>query len=221
MSTLTEDLRKTAVDAGYVVVGITDLAVERARGAQAQLVQVGDDVRTELAPERLQAKLSGAVRTLPRQARALPTSAVSRGLEAAGKVEDGFDGLAGRGKTLVERIRRQRATQDLVQQGRTTLSRTKAAVTTVRRGAKDTEVAAKGAVTSARKDAATTAQAARTTAKKATAKRTSPAAKRTATTAKKRTAASTSAAKGAGTSARKTAARATKAVAAAADKVGD
>jgi len=216
MATLTEDLKKTAVDAGYVVVGITDLAVERARGAQAQLVQVSTDVRTELAAERLQAR----VRTLPQQARTLPTAAVSRGLEAAGKVEEGFDDLAGRGKQLVGRIRKQKATQDLVQQGRTTLSRTKAAVTTVRRGAKDTEVAAKGTVTSARKDAATTVEATRASVSKATAKSTKPAAKRTATTAKKRTTASKTAAKGAGTSARKTATKAVKAASSAADKVG-
>jgi heparin binding hemagglutinin HbhA len=216
MSTLTEDLKKTAVDAGYVVVGITDLAVERARGAQAQLVQVRDEVRTELAADKIQAR----VKAVPAQAKTLPTTAVSKGLEAAGKVEEGFDDLAGRGKSLVERIRKQRATQDLVQQGRTTLTRTKAAVTTVRRGAKDTEVAAKGAVTSARKDAATSVDAASKTAKKATAKRTTPAAKRTATTAKKRTAASKTATKGATTSARKTATQAVKAASAAADKVG-
>lgn len=216
MSTLTEDLKKTAVDAGYVVVGITDLAVERARGAQAQLVQVRDEVRTELAADKIQAR----VKAVPAQAKTLPTAAVSRGLEAAGKVEEGFDDLAGRGKSLVERIRKQRATQDLVQQGRTTLTRTKAAVTTVRRGAKDTEVAAKGAVTSARKDAATSVDAASKTAKKATAKRTTPATKRTATTAKKRTAASKTATKGATTSARKTATQAVKAASAAADKVG-
>lgn len=216
MATLTEDLKKTAVDAGYVVVGITDLAVERARGAQAQLAQVRSDVRTELAAERIQAR----VRTLPEQARTLPTVAVSRGLEAAGKVEEGFDDLAGRGKKLVGRIRQQKATQDLVRQGRTTLSRTKAAVTTVRRGAKDTEVAAKGTVTSARNDATTTLEAARTSATKATAKSTRPAAKRTATTARKRATASKTATKGAGTSARKTAAKAVQAASAAADKVG-
>jgi len=216
MATLSQDLKKTAVDAGYVVVGITDLAVERARGAQAQLAQASVDVRTELAADRIQAR----VRTLPQQARTLPTAAVSRGLEAAGKVEDGFDDLAGRGKKLVGRIRRQKATQDLVQQGRTTLTRTKAAVTTVRRGAKDTEVAAKGAVTSARKDASTTVEAARTSASKATAKGTEPAARRTATTAKKRTAASQTAAKGARTSGRKTASKAVKAASAAAGKVG-
>lgn len=216
MATLTEDLKKTAVDAGYVVVGITDLAVERARGAQAQLVQVRDEVRTELAADKIQAR----VLAVPAQAKTLPTAAVSRGLEAAGKVEEGFDDLAGRGKKLVERIRKQRATQDLVHQGKATLTRTKAAVTTVRRGTKDTEVAAKGAVTSARKDTATTVEAAKKAATKTTAKRSTPAVKRTATTAKKRTASSQAATKGAGTSARRTATKAAKAASAAADKVG-
>lgn len=216
MATLTDDLKKTAVDAGYVVVGITDLAVERARGAQAQLVQVRDEVRTELAADKIQAR----VKAVPAQAKTLPTAAVSKGLEAAGKVEEGFDDLAGRGKQLVERIRKQRATQDLVQQGKATLTRTKAAVTTVRRGAQDTEVAAKGALTSARKDAAESAEAAKKTASRTTAKRTTPATKRAATTARKRTAASKSATKGATTSARKTATKAVKAASAAADKVG-
>ena len=39
-------------------------------------------------------------------------------LEAAGQVEETYDDLAVRGRKLVERIRKQRATQDLLAQGR-------------------------------------------------------------------------------------------------------
>ncbi len=216
MATLTDDLKKTAVDTGYVVVGITDLAVERVRDAQTRAAEVSNGVRNELKADRLQAKAAA----IPSHAMGLPTSAVSKGLEAAGKVEDGFDDLAARGKKLVERIRKQRATQDLVSQGKATLTRSKAAVTTVRRGAKDTQTSAKATVTVATREAEKTVAATkRTVAKRADA--TKPAVKRTATTASKRTAASKTASKGAVTSTRKTATKAVKAVSAAADKVGD
>ncbi len=222
MTTLTDDLKKTAVDTGYVVVGITDLAVERVRATQASAQKRAADVRKELDSVSLQASVQQA-RQLPLAAKQLPTTAVSKGLEAAGRVEEGFDELAGRGKKLVERIRRQKATQELVEQGRTTLSRTKAAVTTVRRGTKDTTTAAKATVTTATRQAEKAAESTRTTATKSASsatKATKAPAKRTATTARKRAAASKSATKGAATTARKTAASATKAASAAADKVG-
>ncbi len=216
MTTLSDDLKKTAVDTGYVVVGITDLAVERVRATQSTAQKRAAEVRKELDGVNLQASIQQG-------AKQLPTTAVSKGLEAAGKLEEGFDDLADRGKKLVERIRRQKATQDLVEQGRTTLSRTKAAVTTVRRGTKDTTTAAKATVTTATRQAEQAAETTKTSvsssATKAT-KATKTPAKRTATTARKRATASKSAAKGATTTAKKTAASATKAASAAADKVG-
>lgn len=204
MTTLTDDLKKTAVDTGYVVVGITDLAVERVRATQAKAAEV----RKDFDAEKIQASLQQGAKQLPTAAKNLPTTAVSKGLEAAGKVEESFDDLAARGKSLVERIRKQKATQDLVQQGRTTLSRTKAAVTTVRRGTKESTTAAKATVTTATREAQKATTATKTPAK------------RTATTARTRADASKTAVKGAATTARKTAATAGKAASDAADKVG-
>jgi heparin binding hemagglutinin HbhA len=208
MTTLTDDLKKTAVDTGYVVVGITDLAVERVRATQAKAAEVRADVLKAYDAEKIQASLQESAKQLPTVVQNLPTTAVSKGLEAAGKVEESFDDLAARGKSLVERIRKQKATQDLVQQGRTTLSRTKAAVTTVRRGAKDTTTAAKATVTTATREADKAATATKTPAK------------RTATTARTRANASKTAVKGAATTARKTATTARKATSDAAAKVG-
>ena len=58
---------------------------------------------------------------------------MARALELAGRAEIGYEGLAERGKVVVERVRSQKATQDLIDQGKVTISRTKAAVTTARK----------------------------------------------------------------------------------------
>lgn len=210
--TVATDLKKTATDTGYAVVGLTDLAVERVRGAQARAVEV----RTEL--EKVQ--LEGELKRLQTKVQQLPTAAVSVGVEAATKAEETFGELAARGKTLVERISSQRATQDLLKQGKLTISRGKAAVTTIRRGADDTNSAAKATVTTAEREASETAKAVKTTTRKGT-QGTKSTAKRTATTARKRAAASKSATKSAATAAQKTADAAVKATDAAADKVGN
>lgn len=195
---ITAEIKKTATGTGYAVVGVTDLAVEQVR-----------NVRSELQRKNVQTRVQQA-----------PTVAVTRGLEAAGRVEETYDDLAARGKKLVERIRRQRATQDLVQQGKTTLSRTKAAVTTVRRGAGDTRTAARATATTAQREADATATATKRSVRKNTAG-TKSAAKRTTTTARKRTSSAKSATRAATTTAKKTAGTATRATGAAASKVGD
>lgn len=212
MATITDDIRKTATDTGYAVVGITDLAVQRVRTAQAKAVHARESFHADAARAKVEAELKRAQSTVV----TLPGTAVSSALEAAGKVEEGLDGLTSRGRTVVTRIRRQKATQDLVQQGRTTLSRSKAAVTTVRRGAGDTQSAAKATATTARREATEARAAARTSTAG-----TKSAAKRTATTTRKRAAASRTATRSAATSARKSAAAAAKATAAAASKIGD
>ncbi|GAB2694684.1 hypothetical protein [Thalassiella azotivora] len=209
---VTTELRKTATDTGYAVVGITDLAVEQIREAQARAAAV----RAEIERVRVEAelkKLQGRVQTLP-------ASAVSAGVEAAGKAEQAFDGLAERGRTLVSRIANQKSTKDLLAQSRSTISRGKAAVTTVRRGAADTRTAAKATATTAEREVAETASAVRTTTRTRT-QGTKSAAKRTSTTARKRAASSKSATKAAVTTAKKTAETAAKATEAAAEKVGD
>jgi heparin binding hemagglutinin HbhA len=208
----TADLRKTATDTGYFVAGLTDLAVERARSAQARAAAV----RAELDKVKVDAEL----KRLRGSVTALPTAVVSVSIDAATKAEEAFGELTARGKSLVERVSSQRSTQDLLRQGKATLSKGKAAVTTVRRGTAATATAAKAAVTTADRDAAKTTKAVKTTTRKQTAG-TKAAAKRTTTTASKSAAASKTATKAAVTSAAKTADAAVDAVQDAAAKVGD
>lgn len=208
---LATDLRRSVTDTTplLALVGATDLAVEYVRDA-------GDRI-TSIDP----AKLGSGVAHSVQQA---PANAVAAALEAAGRAEARYEALAERGKTLVERIRSQKATQELIEQGKATLSRTKAAVTTATKGYEGTLSAARGAATTAtnqiRGTVVETADVAEERAAEAR-KATRTATKRATTTARKRTAATKSSAKGATTSARKTATKAAKAAEAAAAKVGD
>jgi heparin binding hemagglutinin HbhA len=128
--TLVEDLRRSVTDttAGYAVIGVTDLVVEKAREARdvavvqaTQALGQIEKVRSDLDVKALQAKAQRA-----------PTLAVGRGLQLVAKVEETYGDLAERGAQRVGRIKQQRATQDLLAQGKVTLSRGKAAVTTAR-----------------------------------------------------------------------------------------
>lgn len=205
--TLATEIRKsvTASTPVYAVVGVTDLAVEKVREAQARATRL----RPELALQTLQTSVQQA-----------PTTAVAKTLETAGRAEETYDELAARGKSLVKRIKDQRATQDLLAQSKMTLSRGKAAVTTARKVVDDTLPAARSTLTTARRDSNEVVDdTQRTVAKKTTG--TKSAARRTATTARKRTTTAKSTAKAATTSAHKTATAATKATEAAAAKVGD
>jgi heparin binding hemagglutinin HbhA len=175
----------------YAVVGVTDLAVERVRNAQAdaQRALSGFDAKSA--------------------AQEVPTRAVALALTAAGKAEQQYEELAQRGKSLYQRVRTQQSTQDLLSQAGNTLSRTKGAVTTARKAADDTATAVRGTLGVGRREAE---EAAATTRRSA---------KRTTTRAAKNASATKSAAKGARTSATKTASKATAATKDAAAKTGD
>jgi heparin binding hemagglutinin HbhA len=210
--TLVTDIRKSVTDRTPVLalVGATDLVVEKVRDAQAQAAKA----RVELS------QLDLDVKSLQGKAQQVPVAALSKTIELAGKAEEAYGDLATRGEKLVERIKRQKATQDLLAQGKVTLSRGKAAVTTVRKAAVDTRTAAKATVTTAKREGSeVVGDTQKSVAKRTTG--TKSAAKRTATTARKRTATAKRTAKATVTSARKTAAAATKATDAAASKVGD
>ena len=198
--TLVAELRRSVTDTTpvYAVVGVTDLAVEKVRAARA-----------DLSPKQLSAR-----------AQRVPTAAVTFTLEAAGKAEETYDDLAVRGRKLVARIRKQRATEDLLAQGKVTLSRGRAAVTTVRHGADDPRAAARSLVTTAKREGHTVAADTRTTVQTRTTG-TKRAAKRTATTAATRTARAKSTTKATATGVRKTAAAAVKAAEVTATKIGD
>jgi hypothetical protein len=202
---ITAEIKKTAADTGYAVVGLTDIAVERVREASARAAAVRAELEVRKVSDRVQ------------QA---PTAAVTKGLEAAEKLEETYSELSARGKKLVDRIRKQRATQDLLAQGKVAVSRGKAAVTTVRRSADDTGEAAKKTARTARREIPKAADEAKAVTRKRT-QGTRKAAADTADTARKRATRTRSATKAAATSATKTAEAAVKATEAAGSKVGD
>jgi heparin binding hemagglutinin HbhA len=229
-----ERARTAAADAQKVQAAVEDALntyqVELRKGlaaAQAELGKTIQAYQVGIEPARIQAKLQEAVQQVPTAVQQAPALAVSRALEVAGQVETGYSELAQRGKHLVERVRRQKPTQDLIAQGRVTVNQAKAAVTTARKAVDDTATAARSAVTIGRREGGeTVAEVEKSVAQteKLVQKRTSgtrAATRRTATTARTRTAATKDAAKATVSSARSTAAQAAKAAEAAAEKTGD
>lgn len=245
------DTIKTTVDATplYAVVGAGDLAAEKVREISADLTARADKARTDLDERRTKlsadlspASLQARAGDLAEQAKGLPNLAIDRvkSLPAAaadqtaavtGLVAGGYEDLASRGKKLVERVRTQRATQDLVDQAGATISQAKGAVTTARIAADQVQRSAKATVTTGRHQATKFADAVLASGEReaevikteaaSAAKNTRTAAKRTNTTAKRATKRTTTRAKATTTSARKTAATAKKAAEKATEKVGD
>jgi heparin binding hemagglutinin HbhA len=227
MKVVTDIRKSTPV---LAVVGVTDLAVGALRSAQTDLaaraskvqdtaVAGAEALRSELSPAKLQADAAN-----------LPNLAITKSLEAAGKVEETYGELASRGKSLVSKVRRRSATKDLLAQSRSTLTLGKAAVTTVRKASDETLVAAKATLTAGRREAAglvssviregeAEVKAVKPAVQEAT-KNTRSAAKRTTTTARTRTATVKKAAKATNTSARKTATKAATATSSAASATG-
>lgn len=223
-----EDLKKT-VDTTpfFAAVGVTDLAVEKVRFAGLRAGELRTELSADLEPTAIQARAT----KVAEQVKEIPAVAINQSMVFGGKVAEGYDELANRGKSLVERIRTQKATKDLVAQANTTVAQAKGAVTATRNAANQVERSAKATITTGRKEAAKVAdvvtdslaeetKVAQTEVKES-AKRTRTAAKRTSTTTKTATKKATTAAKGARTSAKKTVAAAPKAVEKAAEKVGD
>jgi heparin binding hemagglutinin HbhA len=236
MSTI-HDIRKTVSESTPVLalVGATDAAVRQARHliANASTVQAEVEARvTKLQEEvekavrdfdakQLQAKVSERLdrKALQAAAQQVPALAVARALEVAGRAEAGYEGLAARGQDVVDRVRGQKATQDLIKQGKVTISRTKAAVTTARKAVDETANAALGVVLVGRQEA-TEVIATTQGAVQEAATVTEAVAKEATTTARKSATSTRSAARRATTGARKTASAAAKAAESGADKVG-
>ena len=223
-----EDIRKT-VDSTpfFAAVGATDLAVEKVRHARVRADQARAELSADLAPANVQARAT----KVADQVKEIPAIVINETMVVGGKVVEGYDELALRGKTLVTRLRNQQATKDLVAQADATVAQAKGAVTSARKAAADIERSAKATITTGRREAVKAATVVRGTvaedAKVAQAevagsvKKTRTAAKRTTTTTKKATKRTTTSAKAATTSARKTAVAAEKAVETGAEKIGD
>ena len=128
-----EDLRKN-IDTTplFAAVGVTDLAVEKVREARVRATKVSTDLRADLEPAKVVA-----------QVKELPAVALNQSLVMGGKVTEGYEDLAARGKKLVSRIRNQQATKDLVAQAEVAVAQAKGAVTSARNAAAEIEKSAK------------------------------------------------------------------------------
>jgi heparin binding hemagglutinin HbhA len=207
----------------FAVVGATDLAVERVRAAAANASVV--QAQFEAKVSAVHADVNNRVtsfdpKILRSQAQEVPTKAAARALEAAGRAEAAYEELAKRGKQLVDRVRSQASTQDLVNQAGNTLSRGRAAVTVARKAADDTASAILGTLSVGRREAGAVVEQTEVQVETAV-KKTEASATRAAATTRKRAAATRSAAKGVETSATKTATKARTAAKTAAKKVGN
>jgi heparin binding hemagglutinin HbhA len=219
--------RATSTTPLFAVVGVTDLAVERVRAAAAGASAAGAQFEARMSA--VQADVEKRVsefdpKSLRAQAQEAPTRAAARALEAASKAEARYEELAKRGKELVDRIRSQTSTQDLVTQAGNTLSRGKSAVTIARRAADDTASAIRDTLNLGRTEAATVVTTVVQEAEVDTetaARKTTSSARKTAATGRKRAAATKSAVKGVRTSTGKTSTSAGRAVKNATKKVGD
>jgi heparin binding hemagglutinin HbhA len=220
---------KNTVDATpfFAAVGATDLAVEKVREARIRAEKVRVELSADLAPAKVQARAT----TLVDGVKEIPAVVLNETMVVGGKVAEGYDELAVRGKNLVNRIRNQKSTKDLFAQAETSVAQAKGAVTSARNAAADIERSAKATITTTRKEAVKLAEVVTGSVTEGletveaevteSAKRTRTAAKRTSTTTKNASKKAVSSAKAATTSARKTAVAAEKATEKAAEKVGD
>jgi peptidoglycan hydrolase CwlO-like protein len=181
-------LTKNTVTPLYALAGAGDLAVEKLR-------EVSEDVTTRFGayadPKTVQAELTkrqaeltkrfekrqaeltkrfealtADAKSVPTQLRELPALVQDRLNTVVGQAEATYDELAGRGKTLVTRIRNQASTEDLGHQAKSTVSKAKATRTTARKSASTATKSAKATVTSAKKTASNAAKAANDAAEK-------------------------------------------------------
>lgn len=161
---------RTSVTPLYVIAGAGDLAVEKFRAVSedvtsrfAKLDQ--KTVQTELTKRQTElAKrfeaLAADARTVPAKLRELPAVAQASLSTVLGQAEVTYEDLAARGEEIVTRIRSQKATEDLVAQAKTTVSKAKATRTTARKTAETATRNVKATTTSARKTAKTATKAA-------------------------------------------------------------
>ncbi|HEY5247877.1 MAG TPA: hypothetical protein VIJ15_05410 [Dermatophilaceae bacterium] len=224
--TIAKDIRKTVSDTTpvYAAVGVTDLAVERLREARVRATTRVTAVQLDLNLSTMQEKAVKRFEKATEQVQQIPAQFRSQTVEAADKAKETYSELAVRGEKLVNRIRNQKSTKDLLAQAGNTVSLGKGAVTTVRNAAHDTQHAAAVTLATGRREASAVAASVqedvKATGHKA-AVATHAAADDTVATAKKSTASAERAARSAVTSARKTAAAAAAATKTATSKVGD
>lgn len=174
---------RTPVTPFYAIAGAGDLAVEKVRAVsvdvtarfakldqkalQTELTKAQSELAKAQAEltKRFEAIVADA-RTAPAKLRELPKTAQTGLTTVLGQAEETYEDLAGRGKDLVERIRHQQSTEDLVGTAKTTVSKAKATRTTAKKTAQTASRNVKATATSARKTAKAAAKAAESAAGK-------------------------------------------------------
>lgn len=151
---LTAELRKALADSTplYAVAGVGDLAAEKLRTVPARVLELRERIEPRAVVDDVQARVVALRQELPGRASAAATDLTVR-------ANDAYERLAVRGRVLVGRIGRQRATGKTREQAADTADATRPAATTAHTSARRTSAATKGAATSARKTADSAAEA--------------------------------------------------------------
>jgi len=144
----------------YAAVGVGDLAVEFARTAATDVQARISKVDLPEDAKGAQAMFEARVADFQSDAKKLPAKVESFVNETVAEATETYDDLAARGKNLVNRIRKQQATQDAKAAGNTAVAKAKTAKTQTSKSAQNSGTAVKN---SAQNTAQTTASAARDT----------------------------------------------------------
>lgn len=200
-----KDLERTLSDMDktplYAVVGATDLAVERIRTARSELSTRASQFDPKALRDQAQSTITARVetwqadvRSAPDQARDLPVKAQAVVGDAIASALTAYGDLAGRGKSLVTRVRRQQSTADLTDQAKSTVARAKSTTTTAKKQSAATKRSAGATAGTAKQSVTNTGGTAKksTTRVKSSAKATTTSARKTTTAAKKATTATAS-----------------------------
>ncbi|NNH23435.1 hypothetical protein, partial [Pseudokineococcus marinus] len=92
---LTPDLRRSALDLGYVLAGVADVAAEQAKGLHERARSRREEILTR--------DYAGEARAVAERLQGAPAVVVARGLEVASRTQVVVDDLGSRGRRLVER----------------------------------------------------------------------------------------------------------------------
>jgi heparin binding hemagglutinin HbhA len=165
MAITTADIKKTLTDPTplYAAAGAGDLLVEKIRELKLpELKRPEINVEPKVVQDKVQERLTDIqdeLKRLPERANV----AVSDSLSQASKT---YDSLAVRGKSIVSRVRNQKATQDLIEQAEATVAKARQVRKTATTGAKSTTRAAKKTTAEAKKTVASAGDAVEARAKK-------------------------------------------------------
>ena len=156
----------------YAVVGAGDLAVAKLRDVRGEL----NARAAKLDPHALRDQTEASVAASIESVQSVPTKAQGLLGEVIASAFTTYDELAGRGKSLVTRVRRQQSTADLQEQATSTVARAKATATTVKKQTRASKKSASATTSTAKKSASRA---------KSSAKATTTSAKKTASATKK------------------------------------